>query len=207
MTTQKQIEANGQNAKQSTGPKSTEGKAVTRMNAMTHGILAKQILIPGEEEMDLRNLHQEYLDALQPVGTLESEFVDRIVATVWRLRRVRRVESGIYAYQFRKQDESLGFDNLLGTYDDENNDSPEEEQYLDKFEDLRSLGDAFITDAANCNAFSKLSRYETALHRSLQRDLHELQRLQAARKGAEVQIPIAVDVTIDAALPSAENEP
>ena len=35
----------------------------------------------------------------------------------------------------------------------------------------------------------------------------ELLRLQAARKGAEVQLPVAADVTIDAALPSAENEP
>ncbi len=32
-------------------------------------------------------------------------------------------------------------------------------------------------------------------------------RLQAMRQGAEVQTPIAVDVTIDGALPMPENEP
>ena len=36
MTTQKQIEANQQNAKKSTGPKSIKGKAVTKMNLITH---------------------------------------------------------------------------------------------------------------------------------------------------------------------------
>ena len=34
--------------------------------------------------------------------------------------------------------------------------------------------------------------------RALHRDLHELQRLQAARQSEAVQSPIAVDVTIDA---------
>ena len=123
MTTQKQIEANRQNARNSTGPKSAGGKAVTKMNALRHGILAKQILIPGEEEKDLRNLHQEFLDALQPVGTLEFEFVEQIVAGVWRLRRVRRVESGIYAYEFQKQEESL-----FEIDDDENEELPDEEE-------------------------------------------------------------------------------
>lgn len=137
------------------------------------------MLIPDEKETDLRNLHQGFLDALQPVGPLECEFVDQIVATVWRLRRVRRVEAGIFVHMFR----------------------------IEKEVSMFALGNAFITDAAESNAFSKLSRYETTLHRSLQRDLHELQRLQGARKGTEVQTPIAVDVTVDSALPIPENEP
>jgi len=43
----------------------------------------------------------------------------------------------------------------------------------------------------------KVSRYETSIERSLYKALHELQRLQAARQGASVTAPVAVDVTLD----------
>lgn len=49
MATQKQIDANRQNAARSTGPKTDEGKAVTRYNAVTHGFRSKGLdLIPKE---------------------------------------------------------------------------------------------------------------------------------------------------------------
>ncbi len=64
-------------------------------------------------------------------------------------------------------------------------------------EELPTLGLAFLRDASNANGCSKLSRYEATITRSIYRVLHELQRLQAARKGAEVLAPIAVDVNVD----------
>jgi hypothetical protein len=42
-----------------------------------------------------------------------------------------------------------------------------------------TLGRTFVRDAEEVDAFSKLSRYETAIERSLYKALHELQRLQA----------------------------
>jgi hypothetical protein len=35
---------------------------------------------------------------LQPIGELENLLVDRITAAYWRLRRVGRVEAGIFAW-------------------------------------------------------------------------------------------------------------
>jgi hypothetical protein len=63
--------------------------------------------------------------------------------------------------------------------------------------ELATLGHSFIQDANKANAFSKLSRYETAIWRSLYKALHELQRLQASRnlKG-NVLPPIALDVDV-----------
>jgi hypothetical protein len=56
---------------------------------------------------------------------------------------------------------------------------------------------SFIRDANGANAFSKLSRYETATERSLYKALHELQRLQAARHvDGDVPPPVAVDVNV-----------
>jgi len=60
-----------------------------------------------------------------------------------------------------------------------------------------TLGRTFIRDADKANAFWKLSRYETTIERSLYKALHELQRLQAARRTrGNVQPPIAVDVDV-----------
>jgi hypothetical protein len=36
---------------------------------------------------------------LQPVGQLENLLVDGIIAAHWRLRRLRRVEAGIFTWQ------------------------------------------------------------------------------------------------------------
>jgi hypothetical protein len=60
-----------------------------------------------------------------------------------------------------------------------------------------TLGRTFIRDAGKANAFSNLSRYETAIERSLYKALYELQRLQAARRAeGNVQPPVAVDVDV-----------
>jgi DNA helicase HerA-like ATPase len=57
-------------------------------------------------------------------------------------------------------------------------------------------GDAFILDSKHENALAKLSRYETSLERSFYKGLHELQRMQAARHGKEVPLPVAIDLDI-----------
>ena len=61
-----------------------------------------------------------------------------------------------------------------------------------------TLGLTFIRDANEANAFSKLSRYEAAIERSLYKALHELQRLQAARRadGNATTPPLAIDVDV-----------
>jgi len=48
MTTEKQIQANRENAKQSTGPRTADGKKHSAQNATKHSLLAKQTVIPGE---------------------------------------------------------------------------------------------------------------------------------------------------------------
>ena len=59
-----------------------------------------------------------------------------------------------------------------------------------------TLGQTFIRDASKANAFSKLSRYETTIERSLYKALHELQRLQATR-GAKGNVPLPAAVDVD----------
>jgi hypothetical protein len=91
MPTAKQIAANRLNARKG-GVKTEEGKAVVRLNAVSHGLLSKEVLLPGEDGCRLAALRQQYLEQLQPEGVLENLLVERIVSSYWRLRRAIRIE-------------------------------------------------------------------------------------------------------------------
>jgi hypothetical protein len=75
----------------------------------------------------------------------------------------------------------------------------ERQAHLDS--DSARVGAGFVRDSRGENALSKLSRYETALDRNLWRTLHELQRLQAARQGKNVLVPVVVDIDVSGAEP------
>jgi len=48
MTTEAQVAANRLNARKSTGPRTEEGKAKVALNAVTHGLRARGVVLPGE---------------------------------------------------------------------------------------------------------------------------------------------------------------
>jgi hypothetical protein len=52
MASEKQFEANRQNAQKSTGPKTPEGRAAVRLNGVKHGLTAETIVLKGESEAD-----------------------------------------------------------------------------------------------------------------------------------------------------------
>ena len=97
-TSAKQIAANRRNAVKSTGPRTPQGRAVSKMNALKHGILSKQVLVHGlileESREELEALQRRFWEDLQPVGVTEEMLVDQIVTAHWRLRRALAAESG-----------------------------------------------------------------------------------------------------------------
>jgi hypothetical protein len=213
MTSDKQIDANRKNAHKSTGPRTPEGKAAVRLNALKHGLLSQETLLPGEDEEVLRELGERLSTELQPVGELENLLVARITAAVWRLRRLGRVEAGIFAWELygelarRAYEEADSYKrygvpaHLAPTITDrekyqEGRSKAREIEGKQEAENTM-LGGTFIRDAEGANAFSKLSRYETAIERSLYKALHELQRLQAARRAdGSVPPPAVIDVDV-----------
>src|SRR5215210_4564934 len=215
MASKKQIHANRQNALKSTGPKTPEGKASARLNATKHGLLSQEVLIPGEDEAALKELGERLRAELEPVGELESLYVERIIDTTWRLRRPSRVEAGIFASELygemadraRKEADTYTSDlmdvvrnsDITITNEHKHQEALSRAKEMEAMQDAETatLGRTFIRDANEANAFSKLSRYETGIERSLHKALHELQRLQAARHAAgTVPPPVAVDVDV-----------
>jgi hypothetical protein len=94
----KQIRANRRNALRSTGPRTPEGKRAVRWNALKHGLLAREVVLPvgegNEDAEEFQNLLAELRDDLEPAGVLEEILVEKIAVCYWRLRRVLRAEMG-----------------------------------------------------------------------------------------------------------------
>jgi hypothetical protein len=217
MTSDKQIQANRQNALKSTGAKTPEGKAAVRLNAVKHGLLSRETLLPGEDEEALKELGERLRDELQPVGEFENLLVERIIASYWRLRRLGRMEAGIFAWELYGElaerarqearthektglDQAIEYTGLPTVILDQrkHKEALSEAKEMEAVRDgeTATLGRTFIRDANEANAFSKLSRYETAIERSLYKALHELQRLQAARR-ADVNVPPPAAIDVD----------
>lgn len=146
-----------------------EGKAISRYNAVKHGLLSKEVRIDSEDEKSLTELNTALFETLAPMGALEELLVDRIVSSVWRLRRAIAVERN--AMEFLKADSFPPFDG----------DGEKKSQ----------------KDMLDNEGIENILRYETTIERGIYRALHELERLQARRNGKDVPIPAVLDVNLN----------
>lgn len=94
MTSEKQLVANRLNGLKG-GVKTEKGKAAVRLNAVSHGLLSKEVLLPGEDRHLLAELRDRLMNEFKPIGEMETILVERIVSSTWRLRRTFKLEKGV----------------------------------------------------------------------------------------------------------------
>ena len=99
MATEKQILANQQNAKHSTGPRTESGKRRSRRNAVRHGLAAETVIDTLEDAADYRAFERAIKSDYSPQTAIESQLVSRLASLLWRLRRAVIVESGLLNMQ------------------------------------------------------------------------------------------------------------
>ena len=104
-TSKKQINANQQNAQKSTGPKSTDGKAVSSRNATRHGLLSDRLFLTDEKPQDFQLLFEELTVTFSPSGVMEMMLVEKIAVAIWKQRRLVAAETG--AISLRRQPEKV----------------------------------------------------------------------------------------------------
>ena len=97
MASKRQFAANRQNAQKSTGPRSATGKARSGWNATTHGLAAKQALLPGEDAAEFDQFLCDLVGALGARGPLELQFVERAASLMWRQQRIPSFEAALLA--------------------------------------------------------------------------------------------------------------
>jgi hypothetical protein len=91
-TSEKKVEANRQNAQKSTGPKTPEGKANSRMNALKHGLTAQSLILATEDAEHYDNRLGQWLDDFEPANAAERALIDLAVQSSWKLERANRHE-------------------------------------------------------------------------------------------------------------------
>jgi hypothetical protein len=87
MATQAQIDANRANAKKSTGPRTLEGKARSRANALRHGLSGTAILMECEHEDEFNEMVDDLLEEWQPATITEKMVFYKMVEQYWLSRR------------------------------------------------------------------------------------------------------------------------
>jgi hypothetical protein len=186
MASEHQINANRQNAQRSGGPSSVEGKDRASRNAMKHGLTARKWLLVDEDPELLEILFEEAYAYFKPVS-IEYELVDEAIEVMWRLRRVKVFETALINWQRHKIGNDP-FGAMVPSADAGN-----------KWHFARAL------DVLLEGSLFKLNRYETSLQRRLAAIVKQIQDLQKARMGAEVQISAKGergDVTTETPKPS-----
>ena len=89
--------------------KTAEGKAIAARNATTHGLFARDVVLPhlGEDPAGYQTLADELAKQLAPQNLLEHHYVEKIAAASWRLRRLQRWQAQLYEDDTLTEDERL----------------------------------------------------------------------------------------------------
>ena len=79
-------------------PTSDAGKAIASRNATTHGLFARDVVLPslGKDPDGYCQMHDEWTHQLVPRNLLEQHYVEKIAAASWRLRRLHRWQAQLF---------------------------------------------------------------------------------------------------------------
>ena len=170
--TEKQLEANRANA-QLGGPKTQEGKDISKFNALKHGLLAKTVVITTGPFAEDPQEFYDHLAALQkqllPQGPLEQMLVEKMAVAYLRSARAARQEKDLYI-----------------------------EDSATISARIRHISKEPQKPPISIAEFDRLLRYEGTIERQFYRAMHQLERLQRLRAGHMIPAPIAVDIDLNA---------
>ena len=172
MRTEKQISASRKNAKKSTGPRTTEGKTNSSKNALKHGLMAQDAVIPGEDPAEFDRHLTKLEDTYLPRNYVEKELVRQIGDAMWRMQRLSRIESAVisasiertrvYQHDFRVDRIKQGHEG-----------------------DLQLLGESMLSGTKFLN---NLARYDAHLNRRFYRAVELMMKIRSEeRKSREAQ--------------------
>jgi hypothetical protein len=88
---------NRANSLHSTGPRTEAGKQRSALNALTHGLSSRTALLPAEDLAAYQNHLRQFRDEYHPETATETQLVQDLADTSWRLNRIPLLETGLFA--------------------------------------------------------------------------------------------------------------
>ncbi len=189
---------------------------------MTHGLTARDLVLPNENPDVFDRFRADLLITLDPQGGLEGMLAEKIIADGWRFRRVVTFETALYQHGCKellvkqaeesvRRYESTERDRVLASLEKKKVAACDRQAH--QVAEQRLEGERARLNDPSFNVvrvletspepFLNLWRHEAQLSRSLLRNMHELERLQARRAGEHVPTPEIVDVDVSVSEPAA----
>ena len=160
------LAANRANAQLSTGPRTEEGKSRSSLNAVKTGLTGRTVLLPGDDAALYEAHFAAFLAHYKPIGDRETDIVQNLADTQWRLNRIPGLESGILALHRRQ---------LL-------------EDFADQPAEIRETLLEAAAQVAAQKHLTNLHLQESRLRKRLAQDLALLEDTRHEREQAEISI-------------------
>jgi hypothetical protein len=107
MATAAQIAANRENAKSSTGPRTTEGKQNSSANATKFGLFSASNCVHAGDQDEYDQVAAGLWDNLRPATVIEEMLATEVIRCAWRLRRCATAERNLSRWVTLKQRKEL----------------------------------------------------------------------------------------------------
>src|SRR5450432_3418414 len=88
---------NRANSQHSTGPRTAAGKQRSSLNAIRHGLTARTAVLASEDLAAYQRHCRQFIDEYQPANATETQLVQDLVDTSWRLNRIPSLEAALFA--------------------------------------------------------------------------------------------------------------
>lgn len=149
---QSQLDANRRNAQKSTGPRTPEGKAKSRENALKHGLSSRRTVLACENLAEFQQLHSDLIKGFAPANPQESMLVAQVAKCYWSLTRAQAIECSTF---------ELGIEHVKR---EKHHPNP-----ADLSEDFKALGYALLAEDEShlMNYFRYARAADNAFHRAL----------------------------------------
>jgi hypothetical protein len=158
-------EINRANSQHSTGPKTEAGKQRSSLNALRHG-LTGQIVVMPTDDLTAYQLHlNAYAAEYHPQGPTESDLVQLLADTAWRLHRIAALETNLLTLGMAREPNPLA------------SAQPQIQEAMAMVSALESQS----------KALSNLSVHGQRLSRQFERTINQLRDLQETRRAQEKQ--------------------
>ena len=154
---------NRSNAAKSTGPRTEAGKQRSSLNALRHGLTGQTVVLPTEDHSAYERHSQSFLAEYRPKDATETQLVQSLIDTSWRMNRAATVETNLFSLGIIEMEDRLRANH------------PEAEAAL-------AMAMAF---REHMRAFANISINSQRLARQFERTLAQLRQIQADRRAAE----------------------
>jgi hypothetical protein len=163
------------NGAKSRGPITPEGKEKSSRNALKHGLTAGigNLLLDCEDPDEFEQTFNKLLGIHEPARPAETDLVEEMAASRWRIRRMWTIETGLLNAEILTQQSSPS---------------------VSAGDPAVHLASAFHKLADDSHSLALASRYEARLQRTYDRAYKTLRELQQARKSEPPDQPHTVHV-------------